>query len=276
MPDEQGSGAKSIPASVGKVIGDALGPTAENFGHEVAPIGKETGELVLRSVRLALGPVRALVWGAEQVKEWVETTIAEKLKGVRKEDIVPPNPRIAVPAMEALTYSNDDQVIREMFASLISSDMNTKTKGRAHLAFVQMIKEITPLEAELIKVFASNGPQIRFTMRLRNSDGTQYDLRRAYSFNTDGSAEQSEAALYNLIRLSLISMDEQKFPNKPDLQELESYIRLAFGIEEAHQQQIQAGAGGMVIMHHAGLYLTPLGQLFISICLPEAVDLATK
>ena len=71
---------------------------------------------------------------------------------------MPPNPRIAVPALQALTYSLDDELIREMFANLLAADMNAETKKDAHPAFVELIKEMTPADARVLKICRETAP----------------------------------------------------------------------------------------------------------------------
>ena len=56
--------------------------------------------------------------------------------------------------MQALTYSLDEEHIREMFANLLAADMNADTKKGAHPAFVEFIKDMTPIEAKLLLIWA--------------------------------------------------------------------------------------------------------------------------
>ena len=50
--------------------------------------------------------------------------VTRRLVGIAEGKIVPPNPRIAVPAMQALVYSVGEEHIRDMFANLLAADMN--------------------------------------------------------------------------------------------------------------------------------------------------------
>jgi hypothetical protein len=89
----------------------------------------------------------------------------QRLKGVPREKIVPPEPRIAVPALQALTYSLDDKLIRDMFANLLAADMNVDTKRDAHPAFVEIIKEMTPAEARFPTHTGRWPPDTRLRLR---------------------------------------------------------------------------------------------------------------
>jgi Abortive infection alpha len=78
--------------------------------------------------------------------------LAKRLERIPPENRATPNPRIAVPAIQALAYSFDEKIIREMFANLLEADSKVDRKGKAHPAFVQLIKQMTPLDAKVLWV----------------------------------------------------------------------------------------------------------------------------
>ena len=84
--------AKAVP-----VYQDMIQPAAKEIGRNI--------ETAAKSVRLALAPVAALVWGYDKIKDFVQTSLAEKLRNVPKEQLVTPNPTVAGPALEALKYA---------------------------------------------------------------------------------------------------------------------------------------------------------------------------
>ena len=65
-------------------------PVYQDVGQ---PAAKEIGtalQTVAKTVHIALAPVSALVWGYEQVKEFVSTSVAERLEKIPKEKIITP------------------------------------------------------------------------------------------------------------------------------------------------------------------------------------------
>jgi hypothetical protein len=71
-----------------------------------------------------------------------------------------------VPALQALTYSLVEEAIREMFANLMAADMNSDRKGDVHPAFVELIKEMTPLEAQILRTL-KDGPRTEFVGQVK-------------------------------------------------------------------------------------------------------------
>ena len=64
-----------------------------------------------------LRSLEPLVYGLEKSADWIEKAVTERLQKISQDKIQPPNPRIAIPALQALTYSIGEDLIREMFAN---------------------------------------------------------------------------------------------------------------------------------------------------------------
>lgn len=125
------------------VYQDALQPAVQEVGKGLATVAK--------TIHVALAPVAALVWGFEQVRDFVHSRVAEKLKDVPRERIATPSPSVAGPALEALRYSGHDADLREMYANLLATSMDASTAREAHPAFVDIIKQLAPDEAKLLR-----------------------------------------------------------------------------------------------------------------------------
>src|ERR1041384_3162628 len=175
----------------------AFGEAADNFGKEIAPVGKELGAVTVKVARLLISGLEKSVYGIETVGSWIQKTVSERLKDVPEDKIVEPNPRIAIPSTQALVYSMNDETIREMFANLLAADMNAETKGRAHPAFVEMIREMTGTDARVLGVFRAAG-QVEFRARL--SHGNKWnEISTGFSFEVSGlTLDQIAKAVSNL------------------------------------------------------------------------------
>jgi hypothetical protein len=132
--------AKAIP-----IYQDAVQPAAQELGKALQTVAK--------TVHIALAPVSALVWGYDQIKDFVSTKVAERLKGVPPENIVSPKPNVAGPALEALRYTGHESELSDMYANLLAASMDKATLQGAHPAFVEIIKQLTPDEAKLLALF---------------------------------------------------------------------------------------------------------------------------
>lgn len=105
---------------------------------------------------MVLAPVSALVWGYEQIKEFVSIKVTERLKNVPPENIVTPKPNVAGPALEALRYTGHESALSDLYANLLATSMDSSTAHGAHPAFVEIIKQLTPDEAKLVALFVSD------------------------------------------------------------------------------------------------------------------------
>jgi hypothetical protein len=158
----------------GRTVADkAFGPAAEQFGKELAPVGRELGVVTAKVSRMLISGLSGTVYGLEQVGDWIKAQVSERLRDVPDDKIIEPNPRIAVPATQSLLYSMGDELIREMFANLLAADMNADTKGQTHPAFVEMIREMTTADAKVLTVIR-RGAQIEFRVRIMSVACTRF------------------------------------------------------------------------------------------------------
>jgi len=132
--------AKAVP-----VYQDVVQPAAQEVGKALQTVAK--------TVHIALAPVSVLVWGYDQIKEFVSTKVAERLKNVPPENIVTPKPNVAGPALESLRYTGHEESLSDMYANLLAASMDKTTAAGAHPAFVEIIRQLTPDEAKIVALF---------------------------------------------------------------------------------------------------------------------------
>jgi hypothetical protein len=185
------------------VYQDALQPAVREIGK-----GLET---VAKSIHIALAPIAALVWGYDQIRDFVTTRVAEKLKGVPQDRIKTPSATVAGPALEALRYTGHDANLRELYANLLATSMDAETAGSAHPAFVDMIKNMAPDEAKIMRFLATRDSYPVLDLKLDVKDGGGFIvLRRNLSLiGVDAGCEYPKfGATYldNLSRLGLIEV----------------------------------------------------------------------
>lgn len=80
------------------------------------------------------------------LKEEVIQKAADIPEGCQQE----PDKRITIPALEANAYT-DDETLRSMFANVIAKSMDKRYLGASHPAFVNIIRQLRPEEALLLK-----------------------------------------------------------------------------------------------------------------------------
>jgi hypothetical protein len=257
----------------------AFGDAADGFGKEIAPLGPRTGALARRVGQHLLTVAEGSVFGLEKVANWMQRRVAEKLQGAPEEQIVPPDPRIVVPAIQALIYSMHDESIREMFATLLASNINAHLKGRTHPAFVEMIKELTPIDARLLALLHSQS-QVMFRGRLRTAKKWRDYGDLAFSFALDDAHPIAIArSVDNLCRLRLTELRTTETPRLSRLkgiEEIEGQLRDALGrtlsdfkTDPVALEKDEMDETTTVEIVKLGIFVTAFGSAFCQTCFDE-------
>jgi hypothetical protein len=184
---------------------DALQPAAKQIGASL--------ETVTKVVNIALLPLRSVVWGYEQIGDWLTNTVAKKLSEVPQENIVTPPLTIAGPTVDAMRYSSDQEELRELYANLIATSMNKETAHKAHPGYVDIIKNITTDEVEILKCFVVRDVHACINVsRVANKSIGGVLLSRNYSsFSTFEKLQRKDLApsyLDNLCRVGILEIPE--------------------------------------------------------------------
>lgn len=181
----------------------------------VQPSAKEVGKnllVVTKVVSVALAPLKALVWGYEQVEKYLTEKISEKLESVPEDKIITPDPKIVGPAVEALRYTGTDTDVdlRDMYASLIANAMNVDKLNIVHPAYVDIIKNLSSDEALILKVFLRKDSFPYMNIKIKIPTGGTVPIKPFFS-NIGQKAglpkeriENTPKYLTNLIRLGIL------------------------------------------------------------------------
>jgi len=189
---------------------DALQPLAKETGKALGTVGK--------LVNIALKPLEGAVWGYSKIEDYViekVSTIHEK-RGVNPEDIITPDPDVAVPAIEAMRYTK----LKEQYAGLIASSMSKKTANDVHPAFVEILKQLSSDEAKIIESLIPNkGPLPVIFLKTAHGGGETWHglyygdkkLRAKCDF-----CENMERYINNLCRLGILELTRDSYIVKED------------------------------------------------------------
>ena len=181
----------------------------------IKPATQELGKglvIVAKTINLALSPLSGLVWGYEKIQEYVVSSLSKKFENIPAERIVTPKAIIVGPLLESLRYAGNEEHLREMFINLLATSMDKKHIQNAHPAFVEIIKQLCPSEAALIKHIATNYPLYQFCSVHSDNDGYYpFEILKDefVSLVSKSNIQNPELALTyldNFIRLKLIEM----------------------------------------------------------------------
>ncbi|WP_053180869.1 DUF4393 domain-containing protein [Pseudomonas kilonensis] len=241
-------------------------PIYQDMGQ---PVAKELGkslETLGRAINVALYPVSGLVWGFEQIKGFLDGKLATNLKDVPPENIVPPKPNVAGPAIEALRYTGHEESLSDMYANLLAAAMDKNTADGAHPAFVEIIKQLTPDEAKLIAYFMRRQAFPIVSVRADNKEAGQggYDVAVNVSLFGEKAGlafpELVPSYLDNLARLGLIDIRAISYSDKTHYDELENSGKLA-----SHKAEVEL-SGHIFHLLRGGVAVTNFGKQFGQVC----------
>jgi hypothetical protein len=253
------------------VYQDALQPAMREVGK-----GLET---VTKAVLLALEPLKSLVWGYDTIKDYVTRRVAEKLRDVPPERIVPPKPNVAGPAIEALRFTGHEEELREMYANLLASSLDKETASKAHPAFVDIIKSLTPDEARIMRLFSDETslPILDVVAvdeersAATGADSFKPVLVHFSTIGEDAGCEHPELAasfLDNLERLGLIRLPGQYGLAGPGISVSGIYDRVERSADvESLRREYRGKRGWRLELRRHVVDLTSLGRQFCNACI---------
>lgn len=197
-----------------EIIGKADGVASEVYKDAVQPVVKPLGEVlgfIPRTIRLWLGGWEKWLINGEASIRLTAETIEDKIKKVPPEKIVEPEAYVAIPAIQQLTYCQDNPVLRELYANLLVSSMNTDTKWRVHPSFVDIIKQLNPDEAKFLQLLKQRASYPLIDIRLQSINMGYNDL--VVNFTAVGNSvleRKKEVPEYidNLNRLGIIRVSD--------------------------------------------------------------------
>ena len=237
------------------------------------PIVKPTGELlglVPRAIKAALSPLEKWILQREYNIAETQKLLEEKMQGVSPEEIESPEPYIAVPALQYISYCMDNEDLRNMYANLLANSMNKVVKNGVHPGFIEIIKQLSPDEAKILYFFSFKKIIPTISFRLKNSKGEHIAIQN--NFSDIGEQIQCEKPydipMYfdNLIRLGLLEASSNEYlTDKSRYEELKAnpYIKdLVAKTPTTQEFNITDFAEGF-------MRITDFGRAFCNICLDK-------
>ena len=252
--------AKAVP-----VYQDVVQPAAQEIGKALQTVAK--------TVHIVLAPISALVWGYDQIKDFVSTKVADRLKNVPTENIITPKPNVAGPALEALRYIGHETSLSDLYVNLLASAMDKSTASGAHPSFVEVIKQLTPDEAKLVTLFAKNMPypllDVRWAYKIDNpaegkSGGAEVLVNYSHLGQIAGCEFPLNTSTYidNLCRLGLAEIPPlSAYTGKGLYDELESSLTV-----KSVKAEIESNPEFRMEITRKRLQVTEFGKQFVKIC----------
>jgi hypothetical protein len=156
---ETNSTGVSLPVTATAQVAKDLMELAKNDSNTVGA-AKNFGEsalIVSKAVKNCLLPLAAVNFGIDKAKIYFQQRftkdLEEKTQHIPPENIIEPKASIAGPALQGLAFCHEEAPLKEMYLELIASSMNIDSYDNTHPAFVEVIKQLTSIEAEILPIY---------------------------------------------------------------------------------------------------------------------------
>lgn len=111
-----------------------------------------------------------------------EKELQEKISKIPKDKLIEPNIQIVAPALEASKYCIEHKKLREMFSNYISSSMSIDTSDFSQPMFIDILKNLKPLECKVLDSIYKNS-SIKTQVKAREGAVLEFLLQISISLN---------------------------------------------------------------------------------------------
>ncbi|MFQ9581913.1 MAG: DUF4393 domain-containing protein [Blautia hansenii] len=245
--------------TIDKIYDDGFHPAAVEVGKTFADLWF----LVFGGISHAANKKRMKFSAAvEKYHDELEDSIGN----IPPERICEPSFQTTAQALENSKYCITSEYLRKMFVKLIAGTMDAKFEPYTHPSFPEIIKQMSPLDAELLSTFKTSSSQPIANFILSYQNGTEQPVEQYIFFDINGSHSYHYAAsISSLERFGLLSIDFSQWLSKPSAYD----IFTNFPYFKHLQSEYKNKESGAVIEIEKGVCrITPLGIHFIKSCLP--------
>jgi hypothetical protein len=131
---------------------------------------------------------------------------------IEPENIQKPKLQILGPALEATNFYIEEESLREMFAKLMASSMDKSKTETLHPAFVEIIKQMTPLDAANLRSVYYGNQVVGRILTYNKTGGFSITTDNIYvNNNVDASHDSMATSIDNLSRLNLVEVTYDRY-----------------------------------------------------------------
>jgi abortive infection alpha-like protein len=156
----------------------------------------------------------------------------------------------------------DPEALRSEGAELLRQSADVSYDDAAHPAYAQILLELAPDEARILRLVAAEGPQptvdVRSTQLVRSGDVVAEGLNMIGAEAGVRHVDRVETYLTNLIRLGLVKFSAKPLDDEMPYQVLEAQPYVLQAVKDASRARTI----------HRTIRLTSFGEGFCDVCLP--------
>lgn len=207
-----------MPENPTSLLPDVIKPLSDAVQQNIPDTAKQTDGVLSTVVgffnHVVLYPIKRANLTFRYKLEAFEEDLNNKLKDVPEENLQVPPTMIAGPVLEALRYAYDEEDLREMYENLLASAMDSRKSSETHPAFVDAIRQMSPLDARVLNTLVELGDRVRCgNVRFRIKNTPRVYAKAMPDYFVEELCDLADpfavsSSLVNLARLALIKITE--------------------------------------------------------------------
>ena len=228
-----------------------------------------------KNIGQTLGDIWYLVFGGlsqmaakKQIRyaaelEAYKAELEQAISNIPPENLTEPSIQITAQALENSKYCIEEPELRHMFASLITNTMNIDYQRLVHPSFAEIIKQMSPLDAQILSIFKKSPFELPICEYCRLTKSNNYVLLVPNVFmelSTDNCFTQA-ISISSLDRLGLVSVDMIS-------QLADDFIYNKFKSHPLYLEY-QNQYPNKVVIRKGIVKPTLLGSSFLKVCVPN-------
>lgn len=268
-------------------MADALGAIVKHAGDSseakqaASNIGK-AAVTITEALNNCLLPIAAVNFAFRKAKTYFDNQFQADLQaataGIPEESLIEPKAFVAAPVLQGLAFAHEEPSLKSLYLALLATAMDQRNESKCHPAFVEIIKQLSPEEARMMRSFIDargNRAVVRLSYHVPEREGMMILFEHIVSHFDRRSGEEianphGPAMLTNLVRLGLVEVTYSQFI--PD----ESAYAFAKNRPEYFEALQRVKKDGEKISVDQGVIRrTPLGERFANAVGIETLDAAT-
>ncbi len=196
-----------------------------------------------------------------------EKELKSKIAQIPDDQIVEPDLQIIAPALEASKYCVLHKELRDLFANLISSSLDSQICNFVHPSFSDVIRQMTVLDAKTIALFNKQSlhPICKYRVYYNNNSFDDFYTNVFLSNNGGKNLIAQSVSMSSLERLGLIKINydvETSAYKYESFEHTDLYQQLILNIKN---NELPKATDVKIIK--GVTEITPYGELFLKACL---------
>lgn len=250
-------------------VGDAIKTAPTLYEDALQPSVQEVGKFaarIPRAINAAFSGLDKWILNKEYSIDETKKLLEKKLENIDPEKIVEPEPYVAVPAIQAISYSMNSEELRNLYANLLAKAMNYDTKDMVHPSFVEIIKQLSPIDSLVFKTIMERKANPIIDLIYKNEQESTITLNTNICDIDVSSIDLVCVSIDNLVKQSLISIPEDSYYTNEHI--YDKLITSQYYITQ--QRQHPDTSDGYKFTHKKRMITkTNLGESFYKICVIE-------